>query len=216
MNFDNWIENLRGKKWLQIFVIYTRYLIGGAFVFASIVKIKSERFFTAVENISDAPWHSVGNYFETMYQSGLYWNFLGWGQLIAGLLLLTQKYAKLGAIAFFPIILNVFVITISYDFHATPIITFFMMLASIMLLLWHWGELKILFNLPYSPSKVNTIEELPIWGIIGAIIFIFTVTLKVFYPSAIGIMFWITGATLLGLIGLFIGLKQSKKQDEEV
>lgn len=211
MSFDNLIDQLKGRKWIQIFVIYTRYLIGGAFVFASIVKIRSERFFTAVENINDAPWHSVGHYFETMYQSGLYWNFLGWGQLVAGLLLMTQKYAKLGAVVFFPIILNVFIVTISYDFHGTPIITFFMMLASVMLLLWHWGELKILLNLPYSPSTIKTIEHFPIWSIIGSIIFIFTIILKVFVPSGIGLLFWVAGAISIGILGLFIGLRKSIK-----
>ena len=40
------MSSLKNKVWLQIFIIYTRYLIGSAFVFASIVKIKGNRFTT--------------------------------------------------------------------------------------------------------------------------------------------------------------------------
>lgn len=84
------------KIWLQIAIIYTRYLIGGAFVFASLIKIKGERF-TNVKG-AGSPFHSPEHFFETLYQSGVYWQFLGLMQLLAGLLLMTQRYALLGAL----------------------------------------------------------------------------------------------------------------------
>ena len=81
-------------------------------MYASVVKIQGGRF-TTVDGI-EAPIDSAWHLFETLYQSGLYWNFIGFGQLVAGLLLMTQRYAKLGAIINFPIVANVFVITLSY------------------------------------------------------------------------------------------------------
>ena len=42
---------------------------------------------------------------------------------MAGLLLLTQRYALLGALAYVSIMANILVITLSYDFGGTPIIT---------------------------------------------------------------------------------------------
>ena len=40
----NLIAPYKQNKWVNIFVIYMRYLIGGAFVFASIPKVLGERF----------------------------------------------------------------------------------------------------------------------------------------------------------------------------
>ena len=42
---------------------------------------------------------------------------------MAGLLLLTQRCALLGALAYVSIMANILVITLSYDFGGTPIIT---------------------------------------------------------------------------------------------
>ncbi len=43
----NFIFKCREKKWINIFVIYLRYLIGGAFAFSAIPKISGLRFTTA-------------------------------------------------------------------------------------------------------------------------------------------------------------------------
>jgi hypothetical protein len=115
---------------MQLAVIDTRYLVGGAFVFASLVKIKGHRF-TQMEGT--VAGHNPGYFFEMMYQSGLYWQFIGWVQLGAGLLLLTQRYALPGELVYLSIIADIFVITVSCDFGGTPVITGLMLLAG---LLW--------------------------------------------------------------------------------
>ncbi|MGB3468570.1 MAG: hypothetical protein WBA74_25020, partial [Cyclobacteriaceae bacterium] len=63
------MRNLKNHFFLQVCIIYTRYLVGGTFVFASIVKIKGQRFTgsSGAENSIDSAWH----FFETLYQSGL-------------------------------------------------------------------------------------------------------------------------------------------------
>ena len=75
------MNKIKEKVWIQIFIIYTRYLIDGAFVFASLIKIKGNRFTGESGELKPiySPWH----FFETLYQSGLYWKFIGVSQLNA-------------------------------------------------------------------------------------------------------------------------------------
>ena len=189
----------------QIFIIYTRYLIGGAFVFSSIIKIKGKRFTTYSQE--DAPLGSAMHFFETLYQTGGYWQFIGWAQVLAGFLLMTQRYAKLGAVINFPILLNVFVITISMDFGGTPLITGLMLAANLMLLIWHWGELKSLINLPYTPEPKDQEENKPLWAITGVLLFSFTAGYRLiidFYNP----FFWFGLGFLIGFGAFLIRLVQ--------
>jgi len=189
----------------QIFIIYTRYLIGGAFVFSSIIKIKGKRFTTYSQE--DAPLGSAMHFFEVLYQTGGYWQFIGWAQLLAGFLLMTQRYAKLGALVNFPILLNVFVITISMDFGGTPLITGLMLAANLMLLIWHWGELKSLINLPYTPEPKDQEENKPLWAITGLLLFSFTAEYRLiidFYNP----FFWFGLGFLIGFGAFLIRLVQ--------
>ncbi|CAM1343698.1 hypothetical protein [Tenacibaculum amylolyticum] len=199
---------MKNKAFPQLFIIYLRYLIGFAFVFASIVKIQGLRFTT--ESGAENPINSAWHFFETMYQSGIYWKFLGLSQLFAGLLLMTQHYAKLGALLFLPIIANVFVITISYDFRGTPIITGLMLLANLLLIAWDWDTLKVLVNKkPQYPAK-QRLENDTIWVVIGLLFFALTIGAKViaskttFLPIALSF-------PIIGIVGLIIGMKRHRK-----
>ena len=192
---------------LQLIVIYTRYLLGGAFVFASMIKIKGQRFTT--DSGATEPINSAWYFFETMYQSGIYWKFIGLGQLLAGFLMMTQRYSKLGALMNFPIITNIFAITLSYYFALTPVIVGLMLLANVGLILWEWDELKILINLPYVP-KIKSTENNTVWEIIGYVLFIFTFTYRLFIDKY-DALFWFLICLSIGLIGLIIGIKRNRK-----
>ncbi|WP_299668896.1 hypothetical protein [uncultured Polaribacter sp.] len=202
------MKNFKTLVWAQIFIIYTRYIIGGAFVFASLIKIKGNRFTTESGALYpiDNPWH----FFETMYQSGLYWKFIGAGQLIAGFLLMTQKYAKLGAIINFPIILNIFVITISYYFALTPVITGMVLLANILLFAWDWNEFKVLFNLTPIINSDARLEKDRVWQITGLTMFLFTFIYRVLVDKY-NVFFWGVIFTIIGFIGLLVGLSRHRK-----
>lgn len=201
------IKSLKEKLLPQLFIIYLRYLIGGAFVFAAIVKVKGERFTTY--DGTDTPLNSPFHLFETLYQSGLYWKFLGYGQVFAGFLLMTQRYAKLGALMFLPIISNIFVITVSYDFKGTTYITGLMLLANILLVLWDWDELKILFNLTPVMENRNTWMNDKVWEITGLALFIFD-TLYRFFTVGYNIFLWFGICVLIALAGLIIGMRRRK------
>jgi hypothetical protein len=203
------MHKLKQNILLQLFVIYTRYLIGAAFVFASVVKLAGGRFTTI--SGENEPINSAWHMFETLYQSGLWWKFIGLGQLIAGFLLMTQRYAKLGALMFIPIISNVFIITISYDFKGTPYITGLMLLANIMLVVWDWDELKILINKTPVISNERRLENSMAWVVTGLVLFLFTVNYRLFI-NGYNIFTWISVCMLIALSGLVVGLLQYKKQ----
>ncbi|HYO91504.1 MAG TPA: hypothetical protein VEQ40_07705, partial [Pyrinomonadaceae bacterium] len=57
------------------------------------------------------------------------------------------------------IMLNVFVITLSYDFHFTPVITGSMLLATLYLLLWDYHRLRSIFGL--GAEDGGTLAPLP-------------------------------------------------------
>lgn len=199
---------LKSKIISQLFIIYTRYLIGAAFVFASVVKLQGKRF-TSIDGINE-PINSAWHMFETLYQSGLWWKFLGLGQIIAGFLLMTQRYAKLGALMFLPVISNVFVITLSYDFRGTPVITGSMLLANIILVLWDWDEIKILVNKTPVIVNKNRFENMRVWEITGLLLFLFTAIYRL-SVTGYNIFLWIIICMLIGITGLAAGLIQNKR-----
>jgi hypothetical protein len=207
------MQKIKNNVLAQLLIIYTRYLLGGGFVFASIIKIKGLRFTT--ESGEKEAFGTAFHFFESMYQTGMYWQFLGWGQLIAGFLLMTQRYAKLGAVVNFPIILNVFVITISMDFNYTPVITGMMLFANLVLLVWHWNELRTLIDLPLIPDLPNRLENQSSWVYTGILLFVFTAGYRVINDRYDPVL-WFGICALIGLGGMVFGLKSVKNKKPEV
>lgn len=200
-------DRIKQKVFFQVFIIYTRYLIGAAFVFASVIKILGGRF-TTISGESE-PISSAWHLFETLYQSGLYWKFLGVSQLIAGLLLMTQRYSKLGALAFTGVAANVFVITLSYYFAGTPFITGLMLLACIMLVAWEWDELKVLVNMTPVKNWRNRFEHDRAWELTGLALFLFTVIYRL-SVTGYNIMFWAAGCLIITIGGSLFAFSRLK------
>ncbi len=167
---------------------------------------------TDMNLIDGSPIHSVGHMFETLYQSGLYWKFIGISQLVAAFLLMTQRFSKLGALSFFPIILNIFFITASYDFAGTIYITSLMLLANVTLLIWDWDELKTLFNVYHSKIiNKNRFEKMKVWELCGLTLFAFTAIWRSFVTNFVNLLIWIIGCLTIGLIFLIIGVIQNNR-----
>lgn len=147
MKFDN----LRTNRFNHWVIIHLRYLVGFAFFPSGLVKLLGERF----TRISTD--HPIGYFFEALYQSGFYWNFLGLAQVTAGVLLMTQRFATLGALMFLAILTNIWIITISLSFTGTWMITSLMMIAVLILIMWDQHKLLPIFN--YNKSSV--VKEYP-------------------------------------------------------
>lgn len=152
---------VRARPLLYRLTLGTRLLLAVGFIPTGMVKLLGRRF-TLMSPESD-----IGGFFETLYRSGLYWHFLGLTQVVAGLLVLRNATATVGAIAFFGIMLNVFVITLSYDFHFTPVVTGLMLLATLYLLLWDYDRLRGVFGLGVEDGAADT--QMPRHRLSGAL-----------------------------------------------
>lgn len=163
----------------QLFTVFLRYLLGSAFVWASILKIKGIRF-TPFSG-ENTPINSLPHLLESMYQSGFYWHFIGWGQLIAGFLIMSQIFSTLGAIVYFPIILNIFVLTTYFESPGILAVTTLMLLANIYLLLWDWNRLKfvVLTNPGDYADQSTQFACNKIWIFLGIFFFIAIVIFRI-------------------------------------
>lgn len=152
-----------------------------------------------------------------MYQTGAYWQFLGWAQVIAGVLLLIPRTAALGAICFLPIMLNIFVITIALDFGGTVVVAGLMLLGVVFLFLWDfhlWKKLvsstPVLDPLPQPSLPWKRVEKtLLAVGTLGGLV-VFT-GLRGLLPASVFLPTIVTGA-LAALALLPVWILQSRRR----
>lgn len=210
------IDVLKQKPLLQLFTVYLRFLIGSAFVIAAIGMGKLSDPIPIMNSDSypiDASTPPIILFFKVMSESGIYWKFIGWSQIVAGALLMTQKYAKLGALIFFGLILNIFVITLSYNFKGTPYITGLMLFASIYLIIWDMRSFQFLFR------EEGIIKKLPLniahssyWCVLGVIMLLSAILMSVVKTAVFTTLATLFIEGLLGLVLFF--LKKHKKRLE--
>jgi len=144
--FERFYYNAKGNKWFRYFTVFCRIALALGFIPSGIVKIMGERFTALPAN------HPLGHYFDALYQTGYYYTFIGVGQIITALLLLIPRTALLGAIMYFPAILNICVLAYATRFEGTRITTL-MLLANIYLLCWDYERIK--YILPFRQSNAD-------------------------------------------------------------
>lgn len=139
MNILSRVEQMyyeaKGNKWLRYFTIFCRITLALGFIPSGVVKIMGERFTALSVN------HPLGHYLEALHLTGYYYPFIGVIQLTAALLLLIPRTALLGAIIYFPVILNICILAYAVRFEGTRITTL-MVLANLYLLCWDYARLK--------------------------------------------------------------------------
>ena len=141
---------------LQIFTVFTRGLLAFAFIPPGLIKVFHKPFTVLPDS------NPVGRYFSALYETGFYYEFLGWGQVIAAVLLLFPRTSHLGALMFFPIILNVAVLTNAVGFKGTWLVTIFMVLASLYLVCWDYDRLRAIFFINRR-EKANVFKYEFVW-----------------------------------------------------
>ncbi len=198
------IAYFRQFGFLQIFTIYLRYLIGGGFVVAAfgMGKFDNQELLISSPGTPIEQLEPIQQFFRVMTTSGLYWNFIGWFQVVAGGLLITQRFARLGAALFFGMILNIFIITLSFHFRGTPIVTGLMLLAATWLIIWDLDSFQFMLRKPTSsraPSQTLAIADRPYWSIVGTLIFVLiSVCVVLKFPT----VYQLGGSFIVGLVGL--------------
>ena len=137
---------LKRNRWLCYFAIFCRVALALGFIPSGILKVSGDRFTALPSN------HPLGHYFDALHLTGYYYTFLGVGQLVTALLLLIPRTALLGAMLYFPIILNICVLTYAVRFEGTRIATL-MLLANLFLLVWDYDRLQHV--LPFRPTDAD-------------------------------------------------------------
>lgn len=204
------LHRVRSMPAAQVFTVYLRYLVGGAFIISTFTLNKFGLYdhLMPTEKPPIQELDPIGQFLRVMSDSGLYWKFIGISQMICGILLATQKFAQLGALIFFTIILNIFLITVGYNFSGTPVITGLMLLAGGYLLLWDYEAFLPMISdqVRYNKQPLLLADQ-PYWIKLGAVIVLTIILSGIFYPNA---YFLLVAPFTAGLIGFifFVWRKQ--------
>jgi uncharacterized membrane protein YphA (DoxX/SURF4 family) len=146
----NRIEELyyeaKTDEWFKRFAVFCRIALAASFIPTGYVKIMGERFTGLSSN------NPLGHYFDALHLTGYYYTFIGIVQIITAILLLIPRTALLGALMYFPIIVNICVLTYATRFAGTRLVTM-MVLASLFLLIWDYNRLKHI--LPFKQPKTD-------------------------------------------------------------
>jgi uncharacterized membrane protein YphA (DoxX/SURF4 family) len=137
----------KADKWFIRFAVFCRITLAASFMIAGYTKIVGERFAAGLP--SNNP---LGHYFDALHLTGYYYTFIGIVQIITAILLLIPRTSLLGALMYFPIIVNICVLTYATRFDGTRAVTM-MVLASLFLLIWDYDRLKHI--LPFKQPKTE-------------------------------------------------------------
>lgn len=146
----------KGNRWLWYFAVFNRVALAAGFIPSGMVKIMGERFTSLPVN------HPMGHYLDALHQTGYYYTCIGILQVTAAILLLIPRTAVLGALIYFPIILNICVLSFAVRFDGSLLTAPLMVLANLYLLCWYYDKLKYIFPFaaPAIPNAVPTQKRL--------------------------------------------------------
>ncbi|SOD92516.1 hypothetical protein [Spirosoma fluviale] len=148
MNIATTLDRLHARvkqnRWMRYFAVFNRVALAMGFLPAGYVKIAGERFTNLSNN------HPMGHYLEALYHTGYYYTVIGVAQMMAAVLLLIPRTATLGALLYFPIILNITILSFSVRFDGSLLSSPLMVLANLYLLCWDYDKLKFIFPFNHS------------------------------------------------------------------
>lgn len=137
----------------QRLTLLIRTVLAAAFVAPGLTKVLGIEFAPGIE-----PGSLMGAYFRAFHAVGPYYTFVGAAQVVAGLLLLSRRTALLGAVLYFPTVLNIAVLTVATRFGVgTPVVTVLMTLGCLWLLLWDGHRL-----VPVLAPGARLVPERPV------------------------------------------------------
>jgi uncharacterized membrane protein YphA (DoxX/SURF4 family) len=158
-----WASARRTQRGFWLFIVNLRFLLGFALLPAGLKKVLGEPF---TDPANSGPFH---DFLDAFHATGFFYTFVGLLQVLASLLLLTQRRAGLGLVLFMPMITAILVFCWSTAVYPTAIVVTLMTLGGLALCLWHLPELLRLQ--PVRPPA----GDLRIWGHAGLALFLFWV-----------------------------------------
>ena len=152
--FEQFYLKIKGNRWYWYFSIFCRFTLAFAFIVAGMVKIAGERFASGL-----SIKHPMGAYLEALHHTGYYYTFIGIAQVIAAILLIIPRTVTLGALLYFPIIVNIWLLSIAVRFEGSIVTSPLMVLANLYILVWNYDKLK--YILPFKTFPNYGIVEKP-------------------------------------------------------
>ncbi len=147
MSISSTLERLhwqaKQNSWLWLFSIFNRLVLALGFIPAAIVKLMDERFASGL-----SANHPMGHYLEALHLTGYYYTFIGVAQMAAAIMLLIPRTVTLGAFIYFPIILNICILTFATRFDGSLFTAPLMVLANLYILGWNYEKWK--YILPFN------------------------------------------------------------------
>lgn len=151
--FDRLHAQAKGNSWMWLFSIFCRLSLALGFIPAAIVKLMDERFASGLH-----AKHPMGYYLEALhYSTGYYYTFIGGAQLAAAIFLLIPRTVTLGAFIYFPVILNITVLTYATRFDGSLFTAPLMTLANLFILGWNYEKWK--YILPFNRLEDDAAEQ---------------------------------------------------------
>jgi hypothetical protein len=184
--------------WLRrLYVLGCRLLLGAFMLGGGLYKLSDNH----IRGLMGPPMNHT---FLAQYGLEIFAQFIGLAQLIIGLLLLTGRFALLGAVMLVPMWLNIIMLTWSQHWTGTPWLTTGFLVLTLGLLLHDWPRLKYLIYPPAHPEILRAAPvqagprgaELLWW--LGVAVFLGG---SLLYPVSLGVM---EGVMLAG-VGLLLG-----------
>ncbi len=135
------------NRWLWLFSIFCRLALAAGFIPAAIVKLMDERFASGL-----SVNHPMGHYLEALHHTGYYYTFIGVVQAVAAIMLLIPRTVTLGAFLYFPVILNICILTYAVRFDGSLFTAPLMTLANLYVLGWNYEKWK--YILPFNRQAI--------------------------------------------------------------
>lgn len=153
-NLDVLHRKTKENRWFWYFTWFSRIMLALGFLIAGFVKVMGERFASGL-----SVNHPMGHYLEALYHTGYYYPFIGMLQVLAAVLLVIPRTATLGALLYFPIIVNICVLSFAVRFDGSLLSSPLMVLANAYLLCWDYDKLKPLFSANHSETFKTLVAQ---------------------------------------------------------
>ena len=160
------VQRARALRWVNLFVVNVRFLIGFAFVPAALKKILDQPF---TDPSNHGPFH---DFLHAFHGTGWFYSFVGVMQLTASTLLFTQRFATLGALIALPILTAITAFCWSTRVYPTASIATMMLLGVIGLVLWDYHKWRGIFvrddrGAEVQIAPITTQLDMTLWSRCG-------------------------------------------------
>ena len=150
------IDWAHSRRWLHVSVALTRIFVGFALVPSGLKKVLGEPF---TDPANTGPFH---DFLDAFFATGFFYSFVGVMQLVAAVLLMSQRFALVGAFVLMPIVTTILVFCWSTRVYPTASVVTLMWLATLALLLWDLDRWRAIIA-PSRPAPARA--ALTDWGL---------------------------------------------------